>query len=301
MNNKTGKVSVVASILVVIVVVVVLFRVLCITIVPTGSTGVMSTFDQVHEEPVHGVCFHAPLITKIEKVNNKQQDLVSSSRIYGETAERTECYYDEVAVTYQISSTGSVWIYCNVTDYKENTITERMIMEAVRSVSKLQKDTDATNRNIMSAGIQAKIQEACDITYGEEIIKINKVTIGNADFSPEYNAAIEAKNQAKIEAEKQEYINKKAIEEAEGEAERKRIEAQGNAEQKRLEAQGEADSTRIKAEATAEANRVIAESLSEELLRQKAIETWSGEYPDIVAGDSTGMILNIPELKNNAE
>lgn len=80
----------------------------------------------------------------------------------------------------------------------------------------------------------------------------------------------------RLEKEKQSILNEKALEQAQAEAE-----------QKKLMAQGEAEAELIRAEAIAEANRLISESLTPELLEQQRLETWNGAYPQVVSDAST--------------
>ena len=47
------------------------------------------------------------------------------------------------------------------------------------------------------------------------------------------------------------------------------------------------------AEAKAEANRILSESLTDEVLKQQYYEKWNGKLPDVVAGDSTGIMVDI--------
>jgi regulator of protease activity HflC (stomatin/prohibitin superfamily) len=47
------------------------------------------------------------------------------------------------------------------------------------------------------------------------------------------------------------------------------------------DAKGEAESIRLKAEAQAQANKILSESLTDELVRYKMIEKWTGELPRV--------------------
>lgn len=114
-------------------------------IIPTGYTGVKSTFGQINEVTLqNGANFKIPFIQKIEKVNNKQQDIVFEGQIWSETSERTSLYYDGVTVTYQINPEKSAWIYANVSNYKENLVTQTLVASAIKTSSKELNSTDAT-------------------------------------------------------------------------------------------------------------------------------------------------------------
>lgn len=231
------------------------------TIIPTGYTGVVTTFGQIRQETVpNGFNFHLPFIQTISQVCNKQQDLNFSGQIWSETKNRTAIYYDSVNITYQISGTRSAWICANVADYENNLITQSLIASAVKSSSKELADEDATNRSKIEPLAMQKLQESLDSKYGENTIIINKVVIGNADFDESYNNAIAEKQNAQLAYEKQQIENQKLIEQAEAEAKAKKIAAQGEA----------------------EANEILTSSLSKDIFTQMMLEKWNGQLPKVV-------------------
>ena len=73
------------------------------TIIPTGYTGVLSTFGQISDKTLpNGFNIRIPLAQQISLVNNKQQDMVfDSDQIKSETIERN-------TVTFPISDPGTV-------------------------------------------------------------------------------------------------------------------------------------------------------------------------------------------------
>ena len=82
-----------------------------IVVIPTGYTGVRSTFGQIDEKPIgNGIRFKIPFVQTVEKVNNKQQDILFRDQIWSETGQRTAIYYENVTVTYQINPEKSAWI-----------------------------------------------------------------------------------------------------------------------------------------------------------------------------------------------
>lgn len=248
----------------------------CFKIIPTGYTGVKSTFGQVDPDPVQpGFVFKLPAVQTIENVNNKQQDCTVYSRIWAETSNRTAIYYENVIVTYQISSAKSTWLVSNVSDYRNSIVTDSVVASAIKTASKELADIDATNRGRIEPLAQEKLQAILDGKYGENTIYINRITITNIDFDDSYNEAIAQKQTAQLAYERQAIENKTAIEKAEAEAE-----------VKKKEAQGEAEALKIRAEAEAEANRTISESLTDKVLANKYYEVWDGKLP-AVTGDSS--------------
>lgn len=60
-------------------------------IIPTGYTGVRTTFGQIDEQTVpQGFVWKIPFVQDIHRVNNKQQDARFNSEVWGETAAETK-------------------------------------------------------------------------------------------------------------------------------------------------------------------------------------------------------------------
>lgn len=241
---------------------------LSFTIIPTGYTGVRVLLGQVNNKPANnGLCWKVPFVEEIKCVNNKQQDIEFSSKIWGETSERTAISYNGITVTYSISSDKSAWIYAHVANYEDNLVSTALVSSAIKTASKTLTDIDATNRGKIEPLALNVIQESLDNKYGQGVVTVNKVIIDNADFEESYNNAIAAKQQAQLEYEQQQITNQKNVETAKAEAEAKKIAAQGEA----------------------DANAILANSLSEDIFRQMIIEKWNGVLP-LVTGDKDTII-----------
>ena len=253
------------------------------TIIPTGYTGVRSTFGQIDKNVVsNGFNFKIPFVQSIEQVNNKQQDIVfNDSKVWSETSNRTAIYFDNITVTYQISADKSSWIFSNISDYKSNLITASLVSSGIKSASKSLEDVKATNRSIIEPLAQEYIQKMVDDKYGTGVLTINKVVINNADFDEEYNQAIADKQKAQLAKEQQDIINEQNIAKAEAEKEAAKIKADG-----------EAEAAKIKADGEAAANEKIEKSLTDNILRDKYLEKWNGELPQVVS-DGNSLIYDI--------
>lgn len=254
-------------------------------IIPTGYTGVRTTFGQIDSVTMqNGFNWKVPFAQSVSMVNNKQQDLLfEKDKIWSETESRTAIYYDGVTVTYQINAEKSAWIYANVANYKEVLVSSNLVASAIKSSSKSLSDTDATNRAVVEPLTMQNLQKSLDEKYGDNVVFVNKVTISNIDFEDSYNAAIAAKQQAQLNAEQQAIENQRAIDKAEADAE-----------VKRKTAQAEADAKLITAQAEAEANALLEKSLTSQILQEKYIEKWNGQLPNVIAGDDGTSILVQP-------
>lgn len=255
-----------------------------VKIIPTGYTGVRTTFGQISNTVVQsGLNFKVPFIQSITLVNNKQQDVTFEGIISSETSERNEVFFSGTTVTYQINAEKSSWIYANVSNYRNNLISESLVSSALKTVSKTLTPTDVTNRTIIEPLVKESIQASLNEKYGSEVVKINKVVIADATFDNEYNAKIAQKQQAQMAYETQQIENKTSVEKAEAEAKVKVTQATADAEAMLIEATAEA-----------EANKLLEESLTDTILKQKTIDKWNGELPR-VSGEN-GLMLDVSDI-----
>lgn len=278
------KFKIIGSIVAIVLILILVLAITNITIIPTGYTGVKTSFGQVQETEIKSgqLNFTIPFVQSIAKVNNKQQDKKIESQIWGETNDKTPIYAADLTVTYQIQPEKSVWIYTNVTDIK-NLVSDALVASAVKSAMSELSPQDVTNRTKIEPLVQTKLAESLNQKYGEDVVFVNKVVINNMDFEDAYNTAIQEKSIAQQNAAKQKIENEAAIAKAEAE---KQV-AITNAE-------AEAQKTAIEAEAQANANKMLAESLSNTLIRYQEMQKWNGALPQYVGGNPA-----IPVLNNN--
>lgn len=102
-------------------------------IIPTGFTGVRTTFGQVSDKSVpKGFNLKIPFAQQIELVNNKQQDITIDLQVWGETSEKTPVYAKDTVVTYQILENKSPWVFANVTNHN-TLIDEKIVSSAIKA------------------------------------------------------------------------------------------------------------------------------------------------------------------------
>ena len=256
------------------------------TIVPTGYTGVRSTFGQISEDAAcSGFNWKIPYVQNIIPVNNKQQDLSFNDKVWSETSERTVIYFENITVTYTINKEKSVWICSHINDYSNNLIRSDIVSSAIKTASKQFTSVDATNRGLIEPATQEILQKSINDKYGEDVVFINKVIISNIDFEESYNAAIAEKQNAQLAYEKAAIDNQKAIEKAAADAEVARTQAEAKAAAKLIEA-----------EAESKANQMVSDSITDTILRRMYYERWNGVLPKVVTNDSN-IIVPMNEME----
>lgn len=233
------------------------------TIVPSGSSGVRVTLGKVSDTVMEsGLNFQIPLVQKTVVVNNQ----VQREDVQGEAASKdlqTVSY--NVSVNYNVIASESAELYRTVGKSWSEVIIRPAIQESVKSaIAQYTAEELITSRaavsNVMLEEINVRMSE-----YGINITEINIITM---DFSPEFDAAIEAKTVAtqQVLTEQQNLEKAKVI-----------------AQQKVVEAQAEA-----------EANKTKSESITDEILMNEFLQKWNGEMPVVMGSD--GNILDISSL-----
>lgn len=262
-------------------------------IIPTGYTGVRTTFKQVDNVVLqNGLNFKFPFVQKIITVNNKMQDMDFAGPIWSETSERTALYYANITVSYQINPEKSAWIYANVSGYKDNLISDSIVASAIKSSSKTLNSTEATNRSMIEPLTQEILQASLDSKYGENTVIIHKVVIGNTDFEDSYNQAIADKQKQQIAYEQQQIENQKAVEKAEADAKVAEINANAEKQKTEIAAEAKANAIKIEAEAQAEANKMINDTVTANVIAYMQADKWDGAKPKVMLGDDSQVIVD---------
>ncbi len=248
-------------------------------IIPTGYTGIRSTFGQISQLTVpNGLNWKIPFVQDITIVNNKQQDVqLGAGQIWGESAEKVQVYAADVTVSYRLNPESSAYLYANYRDI-ENVITEGMLSTAVKQAMAQLPAAQVTQRVSIEPASKLTLQQVVDEKYGAGNISIVQLIIGSMDFEESYNTGLAAKNQALLEQEQKAIVNQTNIEAAEAEAAAARIRAQG-----------QADAARIAAEGKAEANAIVDGSVTDNTLRQDMLDKWDGQLPDAMLGEQGAM------------
>lgn len=269
---------------IVITAVVVLFLLITLlssfSIIPTGYTGVKTTFGQINSGVVQqGFNFKIPYVQTIQKVNNKQQDIkfATEGKLWGETAEKVPVYMENITITYQINPEKSAWIYANVSDYTENLVSSSVVSSAFKDAAvKFTAENVTTRSNIEVAATQY-LQQYLNDKYGDNTVIVIKCSIANMDFEDSYNEAINARSLAKKQQETQEIANATLV-----------AKAQAEAEVKLTQAKADADALLVSAEAQAEANEKLADSISDILINYESVQKWDGKLPSVM--DSSALV-----------
>ena len=264
----------------------------CIRTVPTGHTGIVTTFGRVEDVNYEaGVHFTAPWKEVVNMDNRNQRESVDLLCFSSDIQEVTVRY----TVNYQISKQNAQTIYKEIGQDYYNIVIVPMLQQGVKSeFAKYTAEELLNNRRVLSDDIMRNLTEKL---AGYNIIVID-ASIENLDFSDVFTDAVEAKQvaeqrskQAKIEQEQQ-------VMEAEAAAKRAEIEAKANAAVAKIAAEADLDVVKIQADAAEYAGQkdaavigqirdILAKDKTaltdedvEHLLVYYYIQKWSGTLPE---------------------
>lgn len=283
---RTGKL--VATLIVLALVLVTVFS--SFTVVPAGHTGVVVTMGRVSESVLQeGIHFKIPFVQEIVQIDNRIVKLEVSTEAFSKDLQTVTTV---LAVNYRISKSMSYSIYKEVGADFEAVLVSPAVNEVLKAVVAQYTASDLVASR---SEVSVKLDENLNGKLNARGIYIEDLNIIDWDFSPEYIAAVEAKQVAEQNLIKTRTEQEQQIIIAEAEAQKKVISAQADSDSAVIAAKAEAERIRIEADATAEANQVIAQSLSDAVLRYQTLEKWDGVLPRVSLGSGTAdVMIDIP-------
>ena len=253
----------------------------CVQSVPTGHTGVVTTFGKVENTTLDsGVHFVMPW-QKVVKMDNRVQKQTADLSCFSSDIQEVNLTY---TINYQIKKSDAQNIYRTIGVDYYHTVIQPCITESVKVVTaRYTAEQLVGKRNELASAIEEDLAGKL-LSYNIELVS---TSIENMDFTDAFTDAVEAKQVAQQ--------NKLR---AETEAEQKVIEAKAAAEVRKVNADAAAYEVRAKAEAEAEANRMISESLTQSLISYTYAQTWDGKLPTVMTGEGSSMlpVLDVNEM-----
>lgn len=255
-----------------------------IRIVPTGHTGIVTTFGKVEEASLEsGPNFVLPW-QKVVNLDNRVQKVNIQTEAFSSDIQQVQV---STTINYSINSQTAHTLYKTVGKYYYDNIILPRALENVKAVfANYTAENLIANREVLSGEIVAAMKEDME-PYG---ITVNDISIEDIDFTEAFTDAVEAKQvaaQEKLTAQtKQEQLTM----EQEAQAERDIIAAQAELEVTKIQA----ESAYYAGEKEAEVNKKIAESLTPELVQYYYVQQWDGKMPSTILGEGGSFLLNIP-------
>ena len=287
-SGAVKKLAVTGAVIAVVLVLAIVFAATCIRSVPTGYTGILTTFGKVEDSNLEaGVHVIAPW-QNIVLMDNRVQKQSMDTQAFSSDIQQVDV---RLTVTYTINKSAAANLYQKVGLNYYDSIIYPQLMENTKTVFAYYTAEGLIETRDELALKVTDMMRGDVSDYG---IDIANVAIENIDFSDSFTDAIEAKQVATQELQRAQTQQQQATLEAEAAAERQRIAAEAEAEVAKIAAEAEAYSITAKADAEAEANRKVAESLTDELIEYTQAQLWNGELPATYVGSSDSLpVLNI--------
>ena len=275
---------------------VVIVGVSCISTVPTGHTGILTTFGRVEDRNLpEGMNFHAPW-QNITTMTNKEQRTSGNGLAFSKDMQEVAYAY---TTRHQLLSAHAPTVYKTVgTDYY-NIVIDPIVNAVIKEqIGKANAEGLITSRESVTALVNEEVAQQCS-AYGLNVA----IIIDNFDFTDAFTNAVEAKQVATQEKLRAQTEQERLTMEAQQKAERDRIAAESAAEIARINAEADLEVQKINADAAeyagqkeAAVNKAVAESITDELIAYQYALRWDGVLPQYMFSGADGAmpIVNIP-------
>ena len=268
----------------------------CVTVVPTGYTGILTTFGRVENRTISAGAHLILPWQNVVKMDNRTQKVQITTEAFSSDIQQVNL---QLSVNYCIDQETAQELYRTVgTNYYENVMYPRVLENTKAVFSQYTAENLIAKRNSLSD----LIAESTSTDMKRYGITIVSIAIEDIDFTDAFTTAVEAKQvaaQNKLTAETEQA--QKTMEE-EATARRAVIAANAEAEKAVIAANAELEVVKIQAEASlyagekeAEMNKRISESLTEPLIQYYWIKQWDGKLPTTVLGDSGNYMIDLTE------
>lgn len=241
-----------------------------VVLVPAGHRAVLMTFGAVRGELAEGIHLIVPFVNSTEMIEVRTQKEESQASAASKDLQTVTTI---LALNFHVEPSRVDDLYRDVGRDYVSRIIDPAVQESLKVVT-----ARYTAEELVRVRAQVKDEVEREITGRlttyNIIVEPNGLSIVNFDFSPEFNKAIEEKQVAQQQAEKQKYVLQQA----------------------ELEKQ-----TQItRAEGAAQAAKLSAASLQAQggglVIAREWIEKWNGEVPSVSAGAGQNVILDVSSL-----
>lgn len=280
--------------LICVIIAVIIFVARCIAVVPTGYTGILTTFGRVEDRTISaGANFIAPW-QKVIKMDNRTQKVEITTSAFSSDIQQVDL---KMSVNYCIDQSTAQTLYRTVGENYYETVMFPRIQENVKAVfSQYTAENLIAKRELLSEQISENTRNDLS-SYGITIVSF---AVEDIDFTDAFTNAVEAKQvaaQNKLTAETEQA--QKTMEE-QASAERAVIAAKADADKAIIAANADLEVVKVQAEAAlyagekeAEMNKRISESLTGSLVDYYWIKQWDGKLPTTVLGQDSNYMLNL--------
>ena len=259
--------------------------------VPTGHTGILTTFGKVEDQTLEAGLHTVLPWQKVVPMDNRTQKATINMPCFSSDIQEVQVIY---SINYQISKENAQNIYKSIgVNYYETVITPR-VQQAVKSViAHYTAESLVASRDEMTGKIRDMLKPELELY---NIILVN-TAVENIDFSDAFTTAVEEKQVAEQQKLKAKTQQEQLEIEQKSKAERDRIAAEAAANVARIQAEAEKDVLQIQADAAeyagkkdAAINDALRASLDKTLIDYYSIKQWDGKLPSYYVTGTEGVL-----------
>jgi regulator of protease activity HflC (stomatin/prohibitin superfamily) len=235
-----------------VVVIVAILIVMSVFVVPAGSVGVVTRFGAISRVAQPGISMKIPIVDGVYLMSVRtQKDEVSASAM----SANLQVVTSTVAINYHLDGKYAIDVYQNIGINYADIIIAPALQNTFKSVTaKFTAEELITNREAVRLEAENELTERLAPYH----IVVENFNIVNFDFSPEFQAAIEAKQ-----------VAQQAVE---------------TSKQKLAQAEIDAQTLVTQAQGQADAQKAFNDSgaLTPEYLQYLFLTTWNGVLPTVM-------------------
>lgn len=244
-----------------------------VVIIQTGYAGVKLRLGAIAGSLPEGVHFVVPGIESVVLMDVRTQKDESKATA---ASRDLQTVTTDLALNFRVDKLNVDKVFQQVGQEYKSRIIDPNVQEAIKVVT-----AKYTAEDLIRQRQQVKSEVEIEITKRlaqyNLIVEPNGLSITNFEFSPEFNKAIEAKQVAQQEAEKQKYV----LQQAELEQQTKVAQAKGEAEAAKLNAES------LKAQGGAL------------VVMREWIDKWDGKLPTVAS--SSGLMIDLKSIMDEAK
>ena len=264
----------------------------CFAEVPTGHTGIITTFGKVENQTLEaGIHFKMPW-QKVINMDNRNQKSTLTLTCFSSDIQEVDVTY---TLNYQISKSNAQMIYKDIGISYYEVIIQPRVQEAVKSEMAKYTAEELLDKR---AQLSQDIREVLTTKLEAYNIVVVDASMENLDFSDAFTDAVEAKQVAEQRSKQAKIEQDQKNMEAEAAAKRAQIEAEAEAKVAVIAANAELDVVKIQADAAEYAGQKDAAVIGqvrdifakdpanltdedmEKLLLYYYIQKWDGKLPE---------------------
>lgn len=240
-----------------------------------------------------GLHFYEPFGSDLVTYNIKNQSITFQTEVFTKDLQAMKL---QMCITYNLNASKIIELHTKTGIHYDKILIEPTVLNSAKDVlGKMEASEIVEKREAATKSIYNTIQNVLE----QHGINVTLVNITDIDYSDAYERAVEAKQVAQQEAQREKNETLKIKEKSEQEI----VKAEAEAKIKLLTSEAEAKAILVKAEAEAKAIDMKNKSLasSPAIIQYTLAQQWDGKLPNQMLGNSPVPFINIENIKKESK